>query len=54
MTKKELREVIQELLALPAALKELKYLDMGIGTATAQGAWLRAREAVLVAQKAKK
>lgn len=41
-----LAEALERLLSLPAAADALKYLDAGIGTATPQAAWLRARAAL--------
>ena len=40
-----LAEALRELLALPIAEEELRRLDKGIGTATRNAAWLRARAA---------
>lgn len=41
-----IKMAIRDLLALPVAVKELRYLDKGIGTRTENAAWLRAHEAV--------
>lgn len=41
-----LAEALRELLALPIAEEELRHLDKGIGTATRNAAWLRARAAL--------
>ena len=43
---RKLRAVISELLALPVAVEQLRYLDKGIGASTANAAWLRARAAI--------
>lgn len=40
-----LAEALRDLLALPEAASQLRYLDKGIGTATEQAAWLQARAA---------
>ena len=41
-----LAEALRYLLELPIAEEELRYLDKGIGTATRNAAWLRARAAL--------
>jgi hypothetical protein len=46
----DLVAALEDLLALPVAKKELEYLDKGIGAATAQAAWLRARAALAKAK----
>lgn len=40
------RDALKEILALDVARSELAYLDRGIGTATVNAAWLRARSAL--------
>ena len=42
----KLRAVIRSLLELPEAHRQLKSLRRGIGTATAQAAWLNASDAI--------
>jgi len=45
-------EALDDLLALPVAQDELRILDRGIGTATKNAAWLRARAALQCAKEA--
>lgn len=43
---RNLRAIISDLLALPVAVEQLRYLDKGMGTSTRNAAWLRARAAI--------
>lgn len=42
----ELEKAFRDILDLPAAILAFEYLDRGIGAATQEGAWLRARAAL--------
>lgn len=42
---------LRELMSLPVAQRELAFLDRGIGTATANSVWLRARAALAMPEQ---
>mgnify|MGYP003579002725 CR=1 FL=1 len=48
--KAQLVEALGALLSLPVARDELRFLDRGIGTATPNAAWLKARAALAAVQ----
>ena len=45
-------EALDAVLALPVGQEQLRYLDGGIGTATCNAAWLRARAALALYREA--
>ena len=45
-------EALEAVLALPVGQEQLRYLDGGIGTATCNAAWLRARAALALYREA--
>lgn len=47
-------EALEAVLALPVGQEQLRHLDGGIGTATPNAAWLRARAALALYREAKR